>query len=140
MRLNHQRTVNADEDRLIRDCKQGRTDAFGELVRLYQDRLFNTVYRLLDDAEDARDVVQEALEGLWQVGLVAVHAGGLYEYERGDAGRDAAVTALFALLEEDPVELARLLDRAAMERARSALNERLTAGYAIHHVRHHGKR
>lgn len=65
-RLKHQRTVNADEDRLIRDCKEGRTEAFGELVRRYQDRLFNTVYRLLDDAEDSRDVVQEAFISAYQ--------------------------------------------------------------------------
>src|SRR5207245_7332941 len=46
--------------RLITDCLKGQTAAFGELVRRHQDRLFNTVFRLLDNAEDAQDVVQEA--------------------------------------------------------------------------------
>ena len=32
---------------------------FGELVARYQDRLFHTVLRLLGNAEDARDVVQD---------------------------------------------------------------------------------
>ena len=52
--------MSLDDQRLIADCLQGRTEAFGVLVSRYQDRLFNTVVRLLDHAEDARDVVQEA--------------------------------------------------------------------------------
>jgi RNA polymerase sigma-70 factor (ECF subfamily) len=35
-------------------------------VRRYQDRLFNCVYRLLDNAEDAQDVVQEAFLNAYQ--------------------------------------------------------------------------
>lgn len=58
--------MSADDQRLIADCLQGRTEAFGELVRLYQDRLFNTVYRLLDNADDAQDVVQEAFLNAYQ--------------------------------------------------------------------------
>jgi RNA polymerase sigma-70 factor (ECF subfamily) len=52
--------VSGDDQRLITECLKGRTAAFGELVSRYQDRLFNTVYRLLDNADDAQDVVQEA--------------------------------------------------------------------------------
>jgi RNA polymerase sigma-70 factor (ECF subfamily) len=56
----------SDDPRLIAECLQGRADAFGELVRRYQDRLYNTVYRLLGNAEDARDVVQEAFLHAYQ--------------------------------------------------------------------------
>src|SRR6516162_10423441 len=59
-------TVNPDDHRLIADCLQGRTAAFGELVRRHQDRLFNTVYRLVDNAEDAQDVVQDAFLSAYQ--------------------------------------------------------------------------
>jgi RNA polymerase sigma-70 factor, ECF subfamily len=52
--------VSADDHRLIRACLKGETAAFGDLVRHHQDRLYNTVYRLVDHAEDAHDVVQEA--------------------------------------------------------------------------------
>jgi RNA polymerase sigma-70 factor (ECF subfamily) len=52
--------VNTDDNRLIAECLKGRHAAFGELVRRYQDRLFNTVYRLVDNADDAQDVVQDA--------------------------------------------------------------------------------
>ncbi len=56
----------ADDHRLIQDCLQGRTEAFWELVHRYQDRLYNTVYRLLGNAEDAKDVVQDALVSAFQ--------------------------------------------------------------------------
>jgi RNA polymerase sigma-70 factor (ECF subfamily) len=58
--------VNPDDHRLIADCLQGRTAAFGELVRRYQDRLYNCVYRLVDNAEDAHDVVQDAFLNAYQ--------------------------------------------------------------------------
>jgi len=58
--------VTADDERLIAESVQGRTEAFGELVCRYQDRLFNTTYRLLGNAEDARDVVQEAFLHAYQ--------------------------------------------------------------------------
>ncbi len=53
--------MSADDHRLILDCLKGNTNAFGVLVRRYQDRLYNTVYRLMNHAEDAQDVVQEVL-------------------------------------------------------------------------------
>jgi RNA polymerase sigma-70 factor (ECF subfamily) len=49
-----------DEAELIRSTLAGQTAAFGQLVLKYQDRLYNTLYRLLGSAEDARDVVQDA--------------------------------------------------------------------------------
>jgi RNA polymerase sigma-70 factor, ECF subfamily len=58
--------VSADDQRLIAECLEGRTAAFGELVRRYQDRLYNTVYRLLDNAEDAQDVVQDSFLHAYQ--------------------------------------------------------------------------
>ena len=58
--------MNGDDQRLIADCLKGRTAAFGELVRRYQDRLYNTVYRLVGSAEDAQDVVQEAFLHAYQ--------------------------------------------------------------------------
>lgn len=58
--------MSADDLQLIADCLQGRTAAFGVLVARYQDRLYNTVLRLLDNPEDARDVVQEAFLSAYQ--------------------------------------------------------------------------
>ena len=58
--------MSADDRRLIAECLEGRPAAFEELVRRYQDRLYNTVYRLLDNSEDAQDVVQEAFLSAYQ--------------------------------------------------------------------------
>ena len=58
--------MSADDRRLIADCLQGDSAAFGELVRRYQDRLYNTVLRLVDNAEDAQDVVQDAFLQAYQ--------------------------------------------------------------------------
>jgi RNA polymerase sigma-70 factor, ECF subfamily len=58
--------VSADDHQLIAECLKGNTAAFGELVSLHQDRLFNTVIRLVNNSEDARDVVQEAFLHAYQ--------------------------------------------------------------------------
>jgi len=58
--------VSDDDNRLIRECREGNTAAFGVLVSRYQDRLFNTVLRLVNNSEDARDVVQEAFLHAYQ--------------------------------------------------------------------------
>lgn len=58
--------MTADDRRLIDECLGGRTAAFGDLVRRYQDRLYNTVYRLVGNADDALDVTQEAFLSAYQ--------------------------------------------------------------------------
>jgi RNA polymerase sigma-70 factor (ECF subfamily) len=58
--------VSADDRRLIAECLNGRTAAFCELAARYQDRLYNTVYRLVDNAQDAEDVVQETFLSAYQ--------------------------------------------------------------------------
>jgi RNA polymerase sigma-70 factor, ECF subfamily len=49
-----------DDAQLIDQTLQGRPAAFGQLVRKYQDRLYNTVVHAVGNAEDARDVVQDS--------------------------------------------------------------------------------
>jgi len=58
--------VNTEDRRLIAESLAGRSAAFGELVRRYQDRLFNAVFRVLENAEDAADVVQDAFINAFQ--------------------------------------------------------------------------
>ena len=54
------------ENRLIGECLQGDASAFGELVRRYQDRLYNSAYRMVGNTEDAQDVVQDAFLHAYQ--------------------------------------------------------------------------
>jgi RNA polymerase sigma-70 factor (ECF subfamily) len=58
--------VGADDRQLITACLEGDDSAYGELVRRYQDRLYSTVYRLVNRTEDAQDVVQEAFLNAYQ--------------------------------------------------------------------------
>ena len=48
-----------DDQDLIDACRSGETEAFGVLIRRYQDRLFPTVLRLVGCAEDAHDLLQD---------------------------------------------------------------------------------
>jgi len=47
------------EPGLVAAAVQGNRDAYGQLVRKYQDRLMTTVYHVVQDRADAEDVVQE---------------------------------------------------------------------------------
>lgn len=58
--------MSLDDHQLIQQCLRGNRAAFEELVRRYGDRLFNTVFRLLGNTEDAQDVVQEAFINAYQ--------------------------------------------------------------------------
>ncbi|MCI0492693.1 MAG: sigma-70 family RNA polymerase sigma factor [Planctomycetes bacterium] len=49
-----------DEASLIDATLAGDTAAFGTLVTRHQDRLYNSLLRVLGSSEDARDMVQEA--------------------------------------------------------------------------------
>lgn len=49
-----------DDQGLIAASLAGSSEAFGSLVRRYQDRLYPTVLRLIGCAEDAEDLLQEA--------------------------------------------------------------------------------
>ncbi len=49
-----------DDLSLVEACRGGQTEAFGVLVRRYQDRLYPTVLRLVGSSEDAEDVLQDA--------------------------------------------------------------------------------
>lgn len=58
--------MNHDDKRLITEVLAGNTAAFGELVGRYQDRLFNVAYRVLDNPDDAADVVQDVFVNAYQ--------------------------------------------------------------------------
>ncbi len=55
-----------DDESLIEACRAGETEAYGTLVRRYQDRLYPTVLRLTGCAEDAQDLLQETFLRAYQ--------------------------------------------------------------------------
>ena len=58
--------MNPDDRKLIAESVAGRTESFGLLVLRYQDRLFNSVLRVVSSHEDAADAVQDAFVNAYQ--------------------------------------------------------------------------
>jgi RNA polymerase sigma-70 factor (ECF subfamily) len=54
------RPVPLEDAELIEKVRNGNAEAFGQLVRKYQDRVFNTCWRICGHLEDARDLTQDA--------------------------------------------------------------------------------
>jgi RNA polymerase sigma factor (sigma-70 family) len=49
----------AAEQSLIRRARQGQLEAYDELVRRYQERIYATIYHMTSNHEDANDLAQE---------------------------------------------------------------------------------
>jgi RNA polymerase sigma-70 factor (ECF subfamily) len=54
------------EQILIERCKMGDQGAFGSLVEMHQDYVYNLAYRILQNHEEADDATQEAFVKIWQ--------------------------------------------------------------------------
>lgn len=50
----------AAERALFRDAQSGDRGAFGKIVSTFQDRVYNSMLRLVGDSEEARDLTQES--------------------------------------------------------------------------------
>ena len=55
-----------NEGTYVRNALSGDPDAFGALVRHYQDYVYRTVYARVGNAEDARDLAQETFLAAYQ--------------------------------------------------------------------------
>lgn len=55
-----------DDLQLVAASKDGDQDAFAQLVQRYQRRVFNLVYRMLQQYEEANEVTQETFLAAWQ--------------------------------------------------------------------------
>jgi RNA polymerase sigma-70 factor (ECF subfamily) len=49
-----------DEEALVRQARRGDLQAYDELVRRYQERIYATVYHMTSNHEDANDLAQES--------------------------------------------------------------------------------
>lgn len=58
--------VELDDQQLVMASKRGDQDAFAQLVLRYQRRIFNLVYRMLQQYEEANEVTQETFLAAWQ--------------------------------------------------------------------------
>lgn len=55
-----------DEERLIAASQAGDQDAFAQLVQHHQRRVFNLVFRMLQNYEEANEITQETFLAVWQ--------------------------------------------------------------------------
>lgn len=55
-----------DEQNIIKEISNGNTDAFREIYRLYYKSLCQFVYKYFEDRDEAEDIVQETLVGIWE--------------------------------------------------------------------------
>lgn len=53
-------------EELVRAAAKGRTDAFEELVRLHEKKVYALTLRMCGNPEDARDAAQEAFLSAWR--------------------------------------------------------------------------
>jgi RNA polymerase sigma-70 factor, ECF subfamily len=58
--------IENDDAQMVTASKNGDQDAFSLLVQRYQRRVFNLVFRMLQDYEEASEVTQEAFLAAWQ--------------------------------------------------------------------------
>ena len=59
-------TIEQNEAQLVTASKQGDQDAFAQLVQHHQRRVFNLVFRMLQQYEEANEVTQETFLAAWQ--------------------------------------------------------------------------
>jgi RNA polymerase sigma-70 factor (ECF subfamily) len=70
------RPVPLEDAELIEEVKAGQTEAFGQLVEKYQDRVFNACWRICGHLEDARDATQETfLKAFNNISTFRQHSG-----------------------------------------------------------------
>src|SRR5713226_143769 len=59
-------STEQDDTLLVAASKRGNQDAFAELVQRHQRRVFNLVFRMLQQYEEANEVTQETFFAAWQ--------------------------------------------------------------------------
>lgn len=62
----HTELDRLNDDELVRRTQNGDTDAFNPLIRKYQQRIYNLIYRRVNDREAAKDACQEVFLKAWQ--------------------------------------------------------------------------
>lgn len=54
------RMTSVDEKALVRRAREGDLEAYNQLVRCYQERIYATIYHMTANHEDANDLTQES--------------------------------------------------------------------------------
>ena len=60
------RALPQGDEECVRQCREGSIDAFRVLVERYEKKMLNIAYRMIDDYDEACEVVQEAFLSAFQ--------------------------------------------------------------------------
>jgi RNA polymerase sigma-70 factor (ECF subfamily) len=129
---------------IVERARRGDRDAFTVLVEHVSDRLYAVAYRILRDAELAKDALQNALMTVWQQlphlreadrfeawsQRILVHA--CYAEARR-RGRSAATVRVIPFASSASDGAAALADRDEMERAFRRISPEHRAVFVLHH-------
>jgi RNA polymerase sigma-70 factor (ECF subfamily) len=133
----HVPMAEGDEEKLIERLRRRDEAAFNELVRLYQDKVFQLVFRMLGDRAEAEDLAQEVfvtvfkcIDGFrgesklstWLYRVATNHSKNRIKY-LGRRGRGQK-TEFDELSERDAVESATMETSARIERPDEAVEGR----------------
>lgn len=55
-----------ENELLIKKAARGDTDAFAEIIRMHQPRIYGLALRMLKNADDAADAAEEAIVRIWR--------------------------------------------------------------------------
>lgn len=58
--MSHENNIQVSDYELLSDVNAGETAAYGQLVDRYQGKLFNFAFQIVGNADDAKDVAQDA--------------------------------------------------------------------------------
>ncbi len=133
--------VPADEPDLIRRAQAGDLDAFDELVRRHQERIYGVIYHMTGHHADAADLAQETFVKAWSVlksfkgnsslftWLYRIAVNKTINHLKSPRNRrHASLNDLEAGAENDPVLVALVSDKTPRrEAAISELPDRLNA-------------
>jgi RNA polymerase sigma-70 factor (ECF subfamily) len=140
-----------DELALIERCRQGDLGAFEELYRAHAGRLYNVAYRLVGNAADAEDLLQEVFlaahrkldtfrgESALGTWLYRLATNLCLDHLRSRAGRSNQLTD--SLEDEEPVSAPgrigladQTVTKMDLERALARLPEGCRAAFVLHDV------
>ena len=132
--------MHEHENRLIQLVRDGDLAAWGELIRIHQDRLYSSILRVVSHPDQARDVVQDAfiqaIENVsqfdgksrfftWLYRIAFNRAMTIYRKQKAevslDVGRENAGDETMAQSREQPED--RLLNRELVDEVQQALSQ-----------------
>ena len=129
------------EEELIQSAKRGDLESFNRLVEIYQDAVYHTAFRILDNSDAAADSAQEAFisayshlsafrGGSFKAWLLRIVTNACYDFLRARKRRPAL--SLDDMLEADadrePLEFVNGREGPEAHAERAELNRTLQAG------------